>query len=116
MLEFFVGPMSRRAWRGVAAVLKEQLKTKVQVYTSLRQASEWGVRALQGTFARLKCRLTSSHVYRTEVTSLVVLLHNFRTTYVGLSQTSTVLSKHYEASVSTSGYDRVSRYYSYLNE
>jgi hypothetical protein len=116
MLEFFVGPMSRRAWRGVAAAVKDQLKLKIQIYISLRQASEWGMRALQGTFARLKCRLTSNHVYRTEIISLVILLHNFRTTHVGLNQISTVFNKHYEASININGYDRISRYYSYLNE
>ena len=116
MMDFFVGPVSRRSWKKIDVRFREALKKKMVVYISLRQSSEWGMRALQGSFSRLKVRLTSNREYRTQIISLIVLLHNFRTTYVGLNQISTVFNTHYENSINIEGYDRISRYYDYFNE
>jgi hypothetical protein len=44
------------------------------------------------------------HVY-------VVLLHNFRTHYVGLNQIATVFNPLYEQYVNIENYDRIARYY-----
>ena len=85
--------------------------TKHAVYVSLRQASEWGTRALQGTFSRLKARLTSNKVKRGLILQSVAWLHNFRTFYVGLNQIATVLNPHYEQYINLEGYDRIARYF-----
>ncbi len=49
---------------------------KHNTYVSLRQSSEWGMRALQGTFTRLKSRLPSNKRKRYLLLSVIVLLHN----------------------------------------
>jgi hypothetical protein len=78
---------------------------------SLRQSSEWGMRALQGTFARLKSRLTSDKVKRGEIVLSIALLHNYRTELIGLNQISTVFNPEYEEYISLDGYDRIARYF-----
>jgi hypothetical protein len=56
--------------------------------TSLRQSAEWGMRAIQGSFHRLKDTLLFSE----EMTdckaflNLLPMLLNFRTRHVGLNQ------------------------------
>jgi len=56
--------------------------------TSLRQAAEWGMRAVQGAFPRLKdtIRYEADAVERKLMMKLVVLLYNFRLEHVGLNQ------------------------------
>lgn len=55
--------------------------------TSLRQASEWGMRAFQGSFPRLKDRLTyEERGERKLILWCVVLMFNLRTRLVGLNQ------------------------------
>ena len=49
------------------------------------------VRALQGIFSSLKYRLTSDKLKRKEIIGIIVLLHNFRTHYVGLNEIATFL-------------------------
>jgi hypothetical protein len=46
---------------------------------SLRQASEWGMRSLQGTFPRLKNRLPTDAKKRHDIIYSIILIHNFRT-------------------------------------
>jgi hypothetical protein len=65
------------------------------IYVSLRQASEWGIRALQGTFTRLKARLPSNNVKREKIILSILLLHNYRIKNVGLNQIATVFNPHY---------------------
>jgi DDE superfamily endonuclease len=56
--------------------------------TSMRQAAEWGMAALQGSFPRL----TDTFPYedgpgeRLETLKMIMLLYNFRCKYVGLNQ------------------------------
>ena len=78
---------------------------------SLRQASEWGMRALQGTFSRLKSRLTSDAEKRRKIIFSVILLHNFRTEIVGLNQIATVFNPQYEQYINLDTYDRIQRYF-----
>jgi hypothetical protein len=84
---------------------------KKQQATSMRQCSEWGMRALQGTFSRLKARLGSNKKKRGKIIHSIILLHNFRTYYVGLNQIATVFNPHYEQYVNLENYDRIRNYF-----
>ncbi|KAA1080596.1 hypothetical protein PGT21_014072 [Puccinia graminis f. sp. tritici] len=65
-------------------LLNEQL-------VSARQAAEWGMRSIQGSFARLKLPLPASdHAYRLKVLQVVCRLHQLRCQSVGINQTATV--------------------------
>jgi hypothetical protein len=57
-----VGPISRRHAQRLAANLRAYLIKISNVYVSLRHASEWGMRGLQGTFPRFKKRLPGNPV------------------------------------------------------
>jgi hypothetical protein len=62
-------------------VLKEQL-------VLARQAAEWGMRAIQGSFSRLKLPLPASdHEFQAEVLELCVRLHQVRCRSVHINQT-----------------------------
>ncbi len=54
----------------------------------MRQAVEWGMRSLQGSYPRLKDRFLFSddRQDRRIFLHLISLLLNFRTTYVGMNQ------------------------------
>jgi hypothetical protein len=56
--------------------------------TSLRQPAEWGMRAIQGAFPRLKDKIKfkADAAERKVMLKLVVLLYNFRVEHVGLNQ------------------------------
>jgi hypothetical protein len=86
------------------------------IYTSLRQSSEWGMRALQASFARLKTKLTSDKEKRQLIIYAIALLHNFRTRHVGLNQISTVFNPHYEQYINIDGYDKIRRYYAIVDD
>ena len=79
--------------------------------TSLRQAAEWGMRALQGSFARLRVKMSSDAVERKELILSIMLLHNFRTHNMGINQINAVFSPEYEAFINDQSYDRIARYY-----
>ena len=81
------------------------------VYTSLRQASEWGMRGLQGTFPRSKKRLPSDKDKRRLVIECIIFVHNFRTSIIGQNQIATVFDPEYERVINVHGYDRIRRYY-----
>jgi len=81
------------------------------VHTSLRQASEWGMRGLQGTFPRCKKRLPSDSTLRRLVIEAIVLVHNYRTEYIGYNQIQTVFDPEYVRCENLQGYDRISQYY-----
>ena len=95
----FLGPYSKTV-RRLAPNLKKQLLDQANVYTSLRQASEWKVRALQGTFSRL-----------TTASRAILLLHILRTDLMGLNQIAAILNPEYEQYIVLEGYDRISRYF-----
>jgi DDE superfamily endonuclease len=58
-----------------------------QEATSLRQAAEWGMRAIQGSFPRLKDRIHyETNGERKVFLQLLPLLYNYRTNLVGLNQ------------------------------
>ena len=54
---------------------------------SARQPAEWGMRALQGSFPRLKARFPyKQRGHRRIVMRLIVSLHNLRSRLVGINQ------------------------------
>ena len=54
-----VGPIPERSARRLHSAVRDNLLCLSNVYTSVRQASKWGMRGLQGTFPRCKKRLPS---------------------------------------------------------
>ena len=72
-LDILVGPVSKRSARSLSHLLRSN------VYVSLRQASEWGMCCLQGSFPRIKRRVPSEKVERKHIIESIVLLHNYRT-------------------------------------
>lgn len=60
---------------------------KFRQATSARQASEWGMRAFQGTFPRMKDRfIYEEHGERKLMILTTILLFNFRARVVGINQ------------------------------
>ena len=111
--EKFVGPISIDARRKIAPVLRNNIKKKISKYISLRQAAEWGMKALQGTFTRIKARLPSDGQIRKRIIGCVIFLHNFRTELMGINQITTVFNKEYQQLIQVGKYDRISRYYNF---
>ena len=106
-----VGPVTKRAARRLHRDVRDYLLRISNVHTSLRQASEWGMRGLQGTFPRCKKRLPSDSEQRRLVLESIVLVHNFRTEYVGYSQIKSVFDPEYVRVENLHGYDQISQYY-----
>ena len=111
LFDRFVGPLSKKARSQLSSINKESIVKKHELYVSLRQASEWGMRSLQGTFSRLKSRLTSNVSKRRKILNSIILLHNYRTHEVGLNQIATVFNVHYEQFLHVENYDRIARYF-----
>jgi hypothetical protein len=109
--DVLVGPYSTKTIRQLSPLLLSFLLAQAAVYTSLRQASEWGMRALQGTFPRLKVRLPSNSEKRRLVILSIVLIHNLRTELVGLNQIATVFNPEYQRYVNVGTYDRIRRFF-----
>jgi len=76
-----------------------------------RQPAVWGMRALKGTFARVKARLSCDKEKRLDILLSIVLLHNFRMHRIGLNQIKTAFDSEYEQYLNLEGYDRVARYF-----
>ena len=111
MHNVLVGPLNDHTARRLHPRLRNYLLRVSNVYTSLRQASEWGMRGMQGTFPRCKKRLPSNSLNRRLLLEAIVLVHNFRTELVGSNQIKTVFDPEYERYINIEGYDRISRYY-----
>lgn len=107
----FVGPIDEKTRENLSPILKSRLLREHNKCVSLRQSSEWGMRALQGSFSRLKSRLTSNTRKRSQIIECIALLHNFRTSHEGLNQIATVFNPEYEKYISVDGYDRIRRYF-----
>ena len=85
-----VGPMNERSARRLHPATCDYMRRVSNVYTSLRQSSEWGMHALQGSFPRCKKRLPGDFRQRRLVLESIILIHNFRTDIVGSNQIKTV--------------------------
>jgi hypothetical protein len=106
----FVKPVSKRHVRRLHRDVRNYLLRISDVHTSLWQASEWGMRGMQGYFLRCKKRLPSDGKIQL-VINAIVLVHNFRTIYVGYSQIKTVFDPEYERVANLEGYERIAHYY-----
>ena len=106
-----VGPISRRTARGLHRDVHNYLLKISNIHTSLRQASEWGMRGLQGSFPRLKRRLPSDNNKRRLVLETIVFVHNLQTDIVGKNQIKTVFDPEYEQIHALEGYDCIRQYY-----
>ena len=68
-----------------------RLKVLNDQVVSARQAAKWGMRTIQGTFARLNLPLpASNHQFRYDVLEAVCRLHQIRTQLVEINQTRSV--------------------------
>jgi hypothetical protein len=63
--------------------------------TSTRQAAEWGMRVLQGSFGRLHLKLPWDAVARTRILLCCLHLSNLRTRVMGIYQIRTVFDPNY---------------------
>jgi hypothetical protein len=106
-----VGPMNERSARRLHPAVREYMLQVSNVYTSLRQSSEWGMRGLQGSFPHCKKRLPSNFRQRRLVMESIVLIHNCCTDIVGSNQIKTMFDPEYERFITLDGYDRISHYY-----
>ena len=91
--------------------MREYVLRVSNVHTSLHQASEWGMRGMQGSFPRCKKRLPTESRKRRIVLESIILIHNFRTELVGSNQIKTVFDPEYERVINLDGYDHSSKYY-----
>jgi hypothetical protein len=73
---------------------EEEILTSIRVKraaTSMRQAAEWGMRALQSSFPRLLDRLVYEERGERRITmKMMILLYNFRARLVGINQIKNV--------------------------
>ncbi|ETP31755.1 hypothetical protein F442_19405 [Phytophthora nicotianae P10297] len=97
---------------------------------SARQAAEWGMRSLHGSFARLKLPLPADDgEYRAIVLETCARLHQVRTRRMGINQIKTVYEKTWQDGGRTlyeefesmvfreiQASDRIKRYYDALND
>ncbi|KNE92026.1 hypothetical protein PSTG_14559 [Puccinia striiformis f. sp. tritici PST-78] len=68
-----------------------RLKVLNDSLVSARQAAEWGMRSIQGSFARLKLPLPAEdNEYQADLLQLVCGLHQIRCRLVGINQTASV--------------------------
>jgi hypothetical protein len=64
---------------------------------SYRQTAEWGMRAIQGAFGRLRMPLeVTNKDARGDLIEICIRLHNLRTIKVGINQIRTVYMKHWQ--------------------
>ena len=101
-------PIKKKTFAKMHEPEKNVCKKLSSAIVSLRQTVGWGMRAIQATFGRLKCRLSSNKQKRLDLIRVILLLHNFQTSHIGINQIKTVFEVQ-------NGYDRISRYYD-LNE
>ena len=91
-----VGPLSKLTERQLHPMVCDKLLCVSNLHTSLRQASEWGMRGMQGSFPHCKKRLPTDCKQRKLVLESIMLVHNFHTEIVGSNQIKTVFDPEYE--------------------
>ncbi len=101
----FVSPITKRAAQHLHRDMRNYLLLISNVHTSLRQASEWGMRGLQGMLPRCKKRLPSDPALRHMVIKAIMLVHNYRTDFIGYSQIQTVFDPEYVRCENLQEYD-----------
>ena len=103
--------MNERSAGRLHPAVREYILRVSNVYTSLRQSSEWSMHGLQGSFPRCKNHLPSNFRQMRLVMESIVLIHNFHTEKVGYNQIKTVFDPKYERFITLDGYDHISQYY-----
>jgi hypothetical protein len=95
------------------SLVRDHMFRLSNVYTLLRQASEWGMRGLQGTFPRCKncLPLDNRKQHRVRVLECIILVCNFCIEIVGRNQIMAVFDPEYERVINIHGYDRIRTYY-----
>jgi len=111
MFNIFVGPISRRRRDRLPPAIRAAVIEQSNRYVSMRQPAEWGMRALQATYTRLKSPLTEDHNRRQLLVHSILLMHNFRTNRMGINQIRTVFDAEYERVIQTGTYDRIKRFF-----
>jgi hypothetical protein len=106
-----VGPITKRAVQCLHCDMRNYLFCNSSPHTSLQQASEWGMRGMQGTFPRCKKRLPSDLALCCLVTKAIVLVHNFGTNYVGYSKIQTEFLPEYVQVKHLQGCSQIAQYY-----
>jgi hypothetical protein len=71
---------------------------------------------LQRAFPCCKSHLPSNSAQRCLVLEAIILVHNFRTDYIGYSQIKTVFDSKYVWCKNLHGYDRIAQYYFWLGD
>jgi hypothetical protein len=83
--------------RGSAAEIEEQMAFNRELL-SYRQTAEWGMRAIQGAFGRLRLPLNiANEEARSDLIEICLRLHNLRAIRVGINQIRTVYTKLWQA-------------------
>ena len=109
--DILVGHMSRRTAGRLSPFIRPYLLQLSNCYVSLIQASEWGMRGLQGSFPRFKKRLPSDKSKRKNIIQSIVLVHNFHTEIMGCCQINAVFDPEYERVIVLAGNNRINCYY-----
>jgi len=84
-----VCPRKRDQYSKHAAARARQ-KAADALIIQVRQAAEWGNRALQGSFSRLKTHLPENDRKRAQLLRVVVRLYNLRVRWIGINQLKAV--------------------------
>ena len=95
----------------VHPLMHDYLLCLSNVYTLLRQASEWGMRGMQSSFPRCKNQLPTQSNKRRLVLESIVLIHNFHAELIGSNQIKTVFDPEYEQYINLDEYDYIGQYY-----
>ena len=107
-----VGPMNEHSARHLHPLMRDYLLCLSNVYTLLRQASEWGMRGMQGfPCCHCKKQLSTQSNKRRLVLESIVLIHNFHAELIGSNQIKTVFDPEYERYINLEGYDHIGQYY-----
>jgi hypothetical protein len=91
--------------------LTEEEAARNNIIVSIRQAAEWGMRALQASFRRLNVPLPSNKHKRKLIVLSSIYLHNFRVALMGINQINMVFNPHYTECMLHANYDRIANYY-----
>ncbi len=106
-----VGPITKRAAQRLHSDVRDCLLLISNVHTSLWQASEWGMRGLQGTFPHCKKQLPSDRALHCLVIEAIKLVHNFWIDCIGYSQIQSVFDPEYVRVENLQGYNQIAHYY-----
>ena len=105
-----VGPVLKCSACWLDRQVQDYLLKISNIHTSLRQASEWDMHGLQGTFSCKQGLPRDSEKHRL-VLENITLIHNFCTEIVRFSLIKTVIDPEYECIQTLSGSGFIWQYY-----